>query len=162
MTATDWFLLAVLVASLLLGAWRGLVFELMSMLGWVAAFVLAQWWAPELAPRMPMGGASEPVRFAAAFALLFVAVAFGGGLVATVPRKLVESVGLRPVDRPLGAAFGMVRGLVLLLALAVVINMTPERSSPWWQTSTGASLLITALKGLRPVLPEVFGSYLPA
>jgi membrane protein required for colicin V production len=161
-TATDWFLLAVLVASLLLGAWRGLVFELMSMLGWVAAFVLAQWWAPELAPRLPMGGASEPVRFAAAFALLFVAVAFGGGLVATVTRKLVESVGLRPVDRTLGAAFGIVRGLVLLLALAVVINMTPERSSPWWQTSTGASLLSTALKGLRPVLPEVFGSYLPA
>lgn len=57
MTATDWFLLAVLGASLLLGAWRGLVFELMSMLGWVAAFVLAQWWAPELAPRLPMGGA---------------------------------------------------------------------------------------------------------
>lgn len=94
--------------------------------------------------------------------LLFVAVAFGGGLAATVTRKLVESVGLRPVDRTLGAAFGIVRGLVLLLALAVVINMTRERSSPWWQTSTGASLLITALKGLRPVLPEVFGSYLPA
>ena len=162
MTATDWFLLAVLVASLLLGAWRGLVFELMSMLGWVAAFVLAQWWAPELAPRLPMGGASEPVRFAAAFALLFVAVAFGGGLVATVTRKLVESVGLRPVDRTLGAAFGIVRGLVLLLALAVVINMTPERSSLWWQTSNGARLLSTALKGLRPVLPEVFGNYLPA
>ena len=162
MTATDWFLLAVLVASLLLGAWRGLIFELMSMLGWVAAFVLAQWWAPELAPRLPMGGASEPVRFAAAFALLFVAVAFGGGLVATVTRKLVESIGLRPVDRTLGAAFGMIRGLVLLLALAVVINMTPERSSLWWQTSNGARLLSTALKGLRPVLPEVFGNYLPA
>ncbi len=162
MTATDWFLLAVLVASLLLGAWRGLIFELMSMLGWVAAFVLAQWWAPELAPRLPMGGASEPVRFAAAFALLFVAVAFGGGLVATVTRKLVEAIGLRPVDRTLGAAFGLVRGLVLLLALAVVINMTPERSSLWWQTSNGARLLSTALKGLRPVLPEVFGNYLPA
>jgi len=161
-TATDWFLLAVLVASLLLGAWRGLIFELMSMLGWVAAFVLAQWWAPELAPRLPMGGASEPVRFAAAFALLFVAVAFGGGLVATVTRKLVEAIGLRPVDRTLGAAFGLVRGLVLLLALAVVINMTPERSSLWWQTSNGARLLSTALKGLRPVLPEVFGNYLPA
>ena len=46
MTPVDWILLAVLLASLLLGAWRGLVYELMSMLGWIAAFVLAQWWAP--------------------------------------------------------------------------------------------------------------------
>ena len=66
MTATDWFLLAVLGASLLLGAWRGLVYELMSMLGWIAAFVLAQWWAPEVALRLPMSGATEPVRYAAA------------------------------------------------------------------------------------------------
>jgi membrane protein required for colicin V production len=161
-TATDWFLLAVLVTSLLLGAWRGLVFELMSMLGWVAAFLLAQWWAPEVAQRLPMSGATEPVRFAAAFVLLFVAVAFAGGLLAGLIRKLVEAIGLRPVDRTLGAAFGLVRGLVLLLALAVVMDMTPKGYSAWWQASTGAGLLSTALKGLRPVLPEAFGRYLPA
>ncbi|HPL78009.1 MAG TPA: CvpA family protein [Burkholderiaceae bacterium] len=162
MTATDWFLLAVLGASLLLGAWRGLVYELMSMLGWIAAFVLAQWWAPEVALRLPMSGATEPVRYAAAFVLVFVAGAFAGGLLAWITRKLIEAIGLRPVDRTLGAAFGLVRGLVLLLALAVVMDMTPMKSSPWWQTSTGAGLLSTALKGLRPVLPDAFGKYLPA
>jgi membrane protein required for colicin V production len=140
-------LLAVLGASLLLGAWRGLVYELMSMLGWIAAFVLAQWWAPEVALRLPMSGATEPVRYAAAFVLVFVAGAFAGGLLAWITRKLIEAIGLRPV---------------LLLALAVVMDMTPMKSSPWWQTSTGAGLLSTALKGLRPVLPEAFGKYLPA
>ena len=162
MTATDWFLLAVLGASLLLGAWRGLVYELTSMLGWIAAFVLAQWWAPEVALRLPMSGATEPVRYAAAFVLVFVAGAFAGGLLAWITRKLIEAIGLRPVDRTLGAAFGLVRGLVLLLALAVVMDMTPMKASPRWQTSTGAGLLSTALKGLRPVLPEAFGKYLPA
>jgi len=83
-------------------------------------------------------------------------------LLAWITRKLIEAIGLRPVDRTLGAAFGLVRGLVLLLALAVVMDMTPMKSSPWWQTSTGAGLLSTALKGLRPVLPEAFGKYLPA
>jgi membrane protein required for colicin V production len=161
-TATDWILLAVLVASLLLGAWRGLVFEMMSMVGWVAAFVIAQWWAPEVGQHLPMGEATEPVRFAVAFALLFVGVAFAGGLAAALVRKLIEAIGLRPVDRTLGAAFGVVRGLVLLLALAVVVDLTPMKSSPWWQTSAGAALLSTALKGLRPVLPEAFGRYLPA
>ena len=162
MTPTDWILLAVLVASLLLGAWRGLVFELMSLVGWVAAFVIAHWWAPEVGRHLPMGTATEPVRFAVAFASLFVAVAFAGGLVAALVRKLVEAIGLRPVDRTLGAAFGVARGLVILLALAVVIDLTPMKSSPWWQTSNGASLLNGALKGLRPMLPEDMAKYLPA
>ena len=45
MLTLDWILLAVLLASLLLGAWRGLVYEVLSVLNWVASFVLAQWWA---------------------------------------------------------------------------------------------------------------------
>ena len=162
MTATDWILLAGLVASLLLGARRGLGFEMMSLVGWIAAFVIAQWWAPEVGRHLPMGEATEPVRFAVAFALLFVGVAFAGGLVAALVRKLVEAMGLRPVDRTLGAAFGLVRGLVLLLALAVVVDLTPMKTSPWWQDSRGAGLLNGALKGLRPVLPQELGKYLPA
>ena len=46
-------------------------------------------------------------------------------LLAWLIKKLVEAVGLRPIDRVLGAVFGLVRGAVLLLALAVVINMSP-------------------------------------
>lgn len=162
MTAVDWIFLAVLAGSLLLGAWRGLVYELVSVLGWIAAFVLAQWWAPEVATRLPLSGVTEPVRYAAAFVLVFVAAAFAGGLLAWLTRKLVQAIGLRPVDRTLGAAFGLVRGVVLLLAAAVVMDLTPLKSSEAWQTSTGAGVLSAALKGLKPVLPEAFGKYLPA
>ncbi len=162
MTALDWTLLAVLLASLLLGAWRGLVYELMSVLGWIAAFVLAQWWASDVATRLPMGDATPPVRHAAAFVLVFVAAAFAGGLIARLTSKLVASIGLRPVDRALGAAFGLVRGVVLLLALAVVVDMTSLKSNETWQASSGAGVLSAALKGLKPVLPATFGQYLPA
>lgn len=162
MTVTDWILLAVLLASLLLGAWRGLVFEMMSLVGWIAAFVIAQWWAPEVGRHLPMGEVTEPVRFAVAFALLFVGVAFAGGLAAGLARKLVAAMGLRPVDRTLGAAFGVARGLVILLALAVVIDLTPMKSNPWWQASSGAGWLNGALKGLRPMLPQEMAKYLPA
>ncbi len=162
MTVVDWIFLAVLTGSLLLGAWRGLVYELVSVLGWIAAFVLAQWWAPDVATRLPLSGVTEPVRYAAAFVLIFVVTAFAGGLMAWLTRKLVEAIGLRPVDRTLGAAFGLVRGVVLLLAAAVVMDMTPLKSNEAWQTSVGAGVLSAALKGLKPVLPEAFGKYLPA
>lgn len=157
----DWFLLAVLLVSVVLGLWRGLVYEVMSVLGWVLAFVLAQWYAPEVAPRLPMGNASQPIRHAGAFVVVFVVMAFAGGLLAFITRKLVESVGLRPVDRTLGGAFGLLRGIVILLALMIVVDMTPLKNETWVAESRGAAVLTAAIKGLKPVLPEEFAKYLP-
>lgn len=161
MAALDWVFVAVLAASLLLGAWRGLVYEVLSVLSWIAAFVVAQWLGPEAAVWLPMGGAAEPLRFAAGFTVVFIATVFAGALLAWVTKKLVEAVGLRPVDRTLGAAFGLVRGAVLMLALAVVVNMTALRGGQWWTESIGAGVSTAALKGLKPVLPERFAQYLP-
>ena len=159
-TAVDWVLLAVLVLSLLVGLWRGLVFEVLSVLGWIAAFFLAQWFAPDVAAWLPMSSATQPIRYAIAFVLTFIAAVFAAGLLASLVKKMVAAVGLRPVDRIFGAVFGLVRGLVLLLAVAVAIDMTPLKDSPWWQESTGAPMLSAALKGLKPVLPEQFSRFL--
>lgn len=161
MAVLDWIFLAVLLLSVAIGALRGLVYEVVSVLGWVAAFVVAQIFAPEAAALLPMGTAAEPLRHAAGFVLVFVAVAFAAGLVAWVTRKMVESIGLRPVDRTLGGAFGLLRGIVVLLALAVVVEMTQLKTNDRWQESQGAAVLTVALKGLKPVLPEQFGKYLP-
>ena len=160
MVVADWAFLGVLAVSLIIGAWRGLVYEVLSVLGWALSFYLAQWFAPDLAGRLPLQGASEPVRYAAAFVLIFVVAVVLAGLLAVLFKKMVEAVGLRPVDRTLGAAFGLVRGVILLLALTVVINMTAFKSSIWWQQSRGAEVLTAALKGLKPVLPEQFAKYL--
>ena len=161
MATLDWLFVTVLVGSLLLGAWRGLVYEVLSVFGWIAAFVLAQWLAPDAAAWLPMGRSGDALRYAAGFVLVFVVVAFAAGLLAWLLKKVVEAVGLRPVDRTLGAAFGLVRGVVLLLAAAVVVNMTPLHSGQWWTESRGAGVSTTVLKGLKPVLPERFGQYLP-
>jgi membrane protein required for colicin V production len=161
MSPTDWILLAVLIASMLLGAWRGLVYEVLSVIGWIAAFLLAQWLAPEVADKLPMQNSGETLRYAAAFVLIFIASVFAAGLVSALMKKIISSVGLRPVDRVLGAFFGLFRGLIFLLALSVVVNMTALQESDWWVDSQGDPMLITLLKGLRPMLPEKFGAYLP-
>lgn len=160
MAAVDWIFLAVMLVSMALGAWRGLVYEVLSVLAWAVSFFVAQWWAPDVAALLPIKSASEPVRYAAAFVLTFIAALFMTGLLALLLKKLVEAIGLRPVDRTLGVLFGLLRGLILLLAATVVVNMTPLKSSSWWQESKGAEVLTTALKGLKPVLPERFGKYL--
>lgn len=160
MTTVDWVLLAVLAFSMLLGAWRGLVYEVLSVLGWAASFYAAQYFAPMVAGWLPLQSSSETVRYAAAFVLVFVVGVFTAGLLAFLLKKLIEAIGLRPVDRTMGAAFGLVRGVILLLAAAVVMDMTALKSSTWWQESKGAPVLTAALKGLKPLLPEEFAKYL--
>lgn len=157
---TDWALVAVLALSLVVGLWRGLVFEVLSLLGWIAAFFVAQWFAPDVAAWLPLSTASPPVRFAAAFVLTFVGAVFVAGLIAALVKKLVAAVGLRPVDRVLGGLFGLVRGIVLLLVATMAIEMTPLHTSAWWQESRGAPWLSAALQGLKPALPAQFARYL--
>jgi membrane protein required for colicin V production len=158
--AADWIFLAILGFSLAVGAWRGLVYEVLSVLGWVVSFYAAQYFAPQAAELLPIKSASQSLRFAAAFVLVFIAALFACGLVSFLVKKLVQSVGLRPVDRTLGAAFGLVRGLILLLAAAVVINMTALRRSDWWIESAGAAALTSMLKSLKPALPERFAPFI--
>lgn len=161
MPTLDWIFVAVLCISMVVGAWRGLVYEILSVANWIAAFVLAQWFGPAAAQWLPISGATEVVRFAAGFVVVFVLALFAGGMLAFLIRKLVAAVGLRPVDRVMGAVFGIVRGVVVVLAVAVVVGMSPLHTSPWWAESNGAQVAVVALQGLKPVLPEEFGKYLP-
>ena len=161
MTFVDWTLLGILGLSFVIGAWRGLVFEVLSVFVWIAAFVLAQWFAPEVAAKLPMAGTAQSLRYAAGFVLVFVGTAFVAGLFVQLIKKMVAAVGLRPVDRTLGAIFGLLRGAILLLAIAVVMNMTALKSQADWQASQGATMLTELLTKLKPLLPQEFGKYLP-
>ena len=160
MTTLDWALLGVLGLSMLLGAWRGLVYEVLSVLGWAVSFFAAQWFAPSVAAILPLQSVSEPVRYAAGFVLVFVGVLVVCSLLTVAIKELVQAVGLRPIDRTLGAGFGILRGLILLLAATVVVNMTALKNSAWWQESSGAGVLNTALISIKPMLPEQFAKYL--
>jgi membrane protein required for colicin V production len=158
----DWIFGGVLVLSFLLGAWRGLVFEVLSAANWVAAFFLAQWFALDMARLLPMAGYSEMVRYATGFIVVFVLVVFVGSWLARLVQRLFAAVGLQPADRALGAIFGLLRGVAVLLAATVVLSMTPFKASQLWVESFGVGVSLALLRGLQPVLPEEFGRHLPS
>lgn len=157
----DWIALVLITASMVIGLWRGFVYEVLVLVGWLAAFVGAQWWAADVAQWLPVGEPDASWRYAAAFVLLFIAIAFAGGLVAAVMSKLISAAGLRPVDRTLGGLFGAARALVALLAFAVVVHLLTLGQEAWWQQSLSAPWLDSALQGIKPALPEKLASYLP-
>lgn len=157
----DWSLLAVLAVSVLVGLWRGLVFELMSLVGWLVAYVAAQLWSGAVAQHLPIGTPGSALQQGMAFALTFVAALLAWALLARLARLLVQATPLTLIDRTLGAGFGLLRGGVLLLALATVVALTPAVRSQPWQDSRGAAWLGVLLQGLRPMLPEAVARHLP-
>jgi membrane protein required for colicin V production len=162
LAALDWIILAILLLSMALGAWRGLVYEVLSVLGWFAAFIVAQLYAATVGNMLPMSGATDSLRYAAGFIITFIASAFAAGLLAWLAKKLIETVGLRPVDRTLGAFFGLIRGAVILLAATTAVLMTPLKDGDWWKQSSGAGFLSATLKTLKPILPNEVGQYISA
>lgn len=160
--AVDWVLLGILGLSVLIGLWRGLVFEVMSLLGWVVAYFAAQWFAPAMSMHMPVGSPGSALNHAAGFAVTFLLVLILWALAARLVKMLITASPLSVTDRVLGAGFGLLRGLVLLLAIATVVAMTPVARSPAWSGSYGAAWLSVMLQGLKPVLPVEIAQHLPA
>ena len=158
----DWILLAILGLSVLIGLWRGLVFEVLSLLGWVAAYFAAQWLAPAVGSYLPVGAPGSALNLVVAFVLTFVLALVVWGLAARLVRMLVSASPLSVADRMLGAAFGLLRGLVLLLVAATLVAMTPMARSPAWGQSQGAAWLNAMLQELKPVLPSEIAQHLPA
>ena len=155
MTMIDWILLGVLGLSALLGLWRGLVYETVSLGSWVLAFFVAPWVAPWLAPQVPL--ASPEARYVAALVGVFLLVVLVGTLLAAVLKRLLSAIGLGLPDRLLGGLFGVVRGALLLLLVALVVEWTPVRQAAWWRTSMVAALASSVLQELRPMMPQDWG-----
>ncbi|MGL6109819.1 MAG: CvpA family protein [Rubrivivax sp.] len=158
----DLSLLGVLLLSLMLGLWRGFVLEVMALLGWVVAYLAAQWWSPGWAQYVPLGEPGSSLNHAATFVIAFIAVLVVWGLASRVLRMLVNATPLRGADRVLGAAFGLLRGVLLLMAVATIVALTPAATAPEWHRSQGVQWLAVALQGLKPLLPADFAQFLPA
>lgn len=150
----DWALAAVLLISVAVGLWRGLVYEVLAIVGWVVAFVVAQAGSAWTASWLPVGAPGSLARMAAAFGLTFFATLVAWTLLAKLARTLVSATPLTVLDRALGAGFGLARGVLLLLVFTLVVTWTPlARHWSAWQTSQGAAWLTVVLHGLQPWWP---------
>ena len=108
MNGFDIAVAVILLVSFLFGVWRGLVYEVLSLLGWPIAFVLSKLFANDVAPLIPV--TQEVLRITVAYALVFIAALIVWGVLVWLLSKLVKAVGLGWLDRVLGGLFGVLRG----------------------------------------------------
>jgi len=149
----DIALLAVFGLSVLVGLWRGFVFEIVSLLGWLVAFVMANSAGPFLADFVPVASSPE-VKLWIAYLIVFVVILLTCTLLARMLRALVAATPLSFVDHLLGGVFGAARGALICVVVATLVMLSPYATSTTWKKSHGALWLGMALEGLKPVLPQ--------
>lgn len=160
MTWLDLGVLAVMLLSLAWGIWRGLVHEVITLAGWVLAFVVANALAEPLAQSLPSSIARSEWHLPAAFVLIFLVTLTLATLAGVLLSKLARKAGLGGMDRALGGLFGLARGWLIALAFALLAGLTKLPMHPTWKESFIGPSLTRAALYLKAWLPPAFADRL--
>jgi membrane protein required for colicin V production len=153
-TLIDIIVLAILGVSVAIGVWRGLVREVLALVAWVGAFLLANLLAPEVAKLLPKAMASEEIRLLVSFVIVFIVALVGLSVLAILASKLVKVVGLGPADRGVGGVFGLTRGVLVVMILVLLAGLTSVPRQSAWRDA--------ALRGALEAAAETVKAWLPA
>ncbi len=130
----DWVDVSILMVtgvSCMFGLWRGFVREVLSLLAWIVALLIARVYSHDFAPMLGSWIASEPMRQVFAFAVLFIATLIVGAMLNHLVSKLIDISGLKLTDRLLGGVFGIARGVVILMVF-IYFGASFFATEPWW------------------------------
>lgn len=152
-TGFDYVVIGIVAVSLAIGAWRGLVGEVLSLLAWILAAIAAWFFGAEVGQGL-FGGLRDPLmRFVAGHATVVIAVLVLVALVKLALRGMLKALGLTVVDRLLGVSFGVVRGLAIVVILVLVGGLTSAPRQDWWRQAVLAPPLETVVLAGRQWLP---------
>lgn len=128
-TIVDAAVLAVILLSAVLAYSRGLVREMLSILGWIIAAVVGFTFAPAVEPLMreipvlrDIIGQNCELGVLAGFAAVFAAALIVVSIFTPLLSGAVQNSALGPVDAGLGLLFGVARGVLLVIIALVVYN----------------------------------------
>ncbi|MCX7060552.1 MAG: CvpA family protein [Gammaproteobacteria bacterium] len=156
MNWVDYAFIGTVVFSMLLGIWRGLVREAISLATLIAAFLITGLHAPDLARWLDFAIDSPLARSVAAHILLFVAVLLAGALVNWLASRVVNAAGLSGFNRMLGGAFGIARGLLIVTAVVLLAKISVLGREPAIHASQLRPSLLPLADTLQAVIPPTW------
>lgn len=159
MTIFDYLVLFIVICSIVISTLRGLVKEILSLLGWIVSFVVANAYGEMLAGWLPDSIPGSSTRLIVAFLALFLGTRLLIGLLSMALGEVIKASGLSLADRGLGGLFGLARGLVIVLAGVLLCGMTAIPQQPFWRDAVFSPLAETAAQTVKPFLPGNFGNY---
>ena len=153
MTAADWVIVIVIAVSVLQAAISGFFHEAFGIAGLILGYLLAAWNYERLAARYAPYLKSMWLGEIAAFLVIFLAVVLVAGLAGRIVRHIVKEVGLSFVDRILGGALGLLRG-ILMVAVVLMSMAAFTPTSTWLEGSQLAPYFLVVGRAAIWVAPS--------
>jgi membrane protein required for colicin V production len=158
-TIFDYLVLFVLIASIVISTLRGLVKEILSLVSWIVAFVVANMYGATLAPMLPEIIPGDMMRLILAFVVLFIGVRLLMALLMMAVDALIKASGLSLADRGLGGLFGLARGIIFVLAAVIVAGMTDLPKQAFWTNALLSPMAETGVRTVKPFLPPALSRH---
>jgi membrane protein required for colicin V production len=152
----DALVVLVVLGSMAFAIWRGFVDETLSIVAWAAAafasLYLGPWVGRMAHGFIETGWIATLVGYGAVFVAVFIPISFASHRFS----QSVKRSAVGPLDRVLGATFGIVRGLAILgIAYLVFTAFVPIRSQPRWLTEARTLPLIqSSSEVLLAIMPD--------
>lgn len=144
MNGLDWVIVFILALSLITATLAGFLVESFALAGAVCGYALAAWEYPRIAPWFVPYVKSGAIADLAAFLAIFFVVLLLAGTAGRIARWAAKEAGLRWFDRLLGAAFGLVRGGVIVTVVVLAIVAFAPDSSALANSRFGGYFLVLA------------------
>lgn len=154
MTVFDYIILIIIGLSVILSVMRGMIREVLAIVGLVAAFYVGITYTNQLLPMMPVDIPSDALRVLAAFLVLFLATLLLATLLGIALSAIFKKAGLGWLNRFLGAIFGVARGLLIVCVLVFLAGLTDIPKDPRWRNAMFSAPIEALVLSLLPWVPE--------
>lgn len=161
MTIFDFIVIGIVGFSGLLGLMRGFIKEVLSLLAYILGVMGALRWGPLLVPEVSGFIDNALLSMVLSYLAVFFLVLICVGLVNKTLSAVLNFTGLGPADRGLGFLFGLCRGALIVVIVAIVASYTRFPQEPWWQQAQLSPLVSQAVEAMKFYLPQDIAAYLP-
>lgn len=155
-TLLDIIVLSVMLISGILAMVRGFLREVFSILSWAVAAGVTVYFYKSALPVVKQYISQDSAALAVTVALLFLGTLLIASIVTARISDLVLDSRIGALDRTLGFAFGLARGLLLMVIAILFFNwlVPPEKQPPWVANAKSLPAITKAGEWLKAQLPD--------
>ena len=149
----DWISVTLLLVFAITGFFNGFIKEVFSAMAWVLSLITAWLYGPLIFPYvntyLDSESAKNIISFIILFVLSFIILKTSGSIIS----KLISAIGLKSLDKLLGAFFSSLKVLAILTSL-FVFNLNYLDKNQWWLDSYSRIYSISFYEYSKPIFDE--------
>ena len=153
MALFDMLALGVIVVCVVISMMRGVIAELLVLITWIVALIVAKVFATSFAEFALTAIQPPALAVVVGFVLLFAAAWLVQYLLRSLLTTAISAVGLGSVNRFLGGLFGAVKGVIIVTLAVLVCAFTDLPQTDAWRTALSAPYFEALAQIAVPYLP---------